>query len=321
MQPTTLELFSGAGLLGAGFEKAGFKPIRAIDLDNDAITSYNKNLTRPVGIVGSVADIDKSLKCDIIIAGPPCQGFSTLGKRNKSDTRNSLSLLVYDWAKSTKAKVVVIENVPQFTKTEYYEQLVKKFNLIGYESLSWQLEANEYGVPQLRRRSFTIFSKIGLPNEPKKSKESLTVKDAFKGLRKKTNKTGMHSVSPPSELALKRMKVISKNGSKLDVMEKAPELCPESWFKLGKQAVDVWGRMDYSAPSNTIRCCFWNPSKGRYIHPTENRVITTREGARLQGVPDEWEFAGSKTSIARQIGNGVPVPLATAVARSIKKLF
>src|SRR5690606_16390875 len=92
---------------------------------------------------------------------------------------------------------------------------------------------------------------------------------------------------------------------------------PPSWKSIGCQATDVWGRIDPDVPANTIRCAFQNPSKGRYLHPTEDRVITLREGARLQGVPDDWTFAGRPYPIARQIGNGVPVPLAAAVARSI----
>src|SRR3546814_6511144 len=79
---------------------------------------------------------------------------------------------------------------------------------------------------------------------------------------------------------------------------------------LGCQATDVWGRIDPDQPSNTIRCTFQNPSKGRYLHPIENRTLSLREGARLQGVPDCWTFAGRPYPVARQIGNGVPVPLA-----------
>jgi len=98
-------------------------------------------------------------------------------------------------------------------------------------------------------------------------------------------------------------------------------LCPPSWAKIPSEATDVWGRMLLDEPANTLRCCFQNASKGRYIHPRLNRVLTLREGARLQGIPDDWVFEGDNAAISRQIGNGVPIPLGTAVARSVMALF
>src|SRR3546814_15981226 len=102
-------------------------------------------------------------------------------------------------------------------------------------------------------------------------------------------------------------------------MRLAPELCPPSWERVGCQATDVWGRIDPDQPSNTIRCTFQNPSKGRYLHPIENRTLSLREGARLQGVPDCWPFAGRPYPVARQIGNGVPVTLPVRVAGAERK--
>ncbi len=321
MAMRSVELFCGAGLMGEGFSRAGFETIYAADLDENAISSYNRNLKNKVAEVRDVGQIKRDVKCDLIVAGPPCQGFSTLGKRDKKDARNKLSLLLLDWAKLSRAKVVVIENVPQFLTSPYCRTLKKDFSVLGFEHVSWVLNASDYGAAQHRKRSFTIFSRIGLPDEPRLSRKNLTVEDAFKGLSRVADAEGMHSTSKPSELALERIRHIPRNGSKIDLMKIAPHLCPESWFAMGCQAVDVWGRMNYKEPANTIRCCFWNPSKGRYIHPTEDRVITLREGARLQGIPDKWEFSGSRTSIARQIGNGVPIPLAEAVAKSVKSLF
>lgn len=317
----TCELFSGAGLMGEGFSRAGFEPVYAADLDANAIASYNRNLRHAVGEVRDVSQIKSGIRADVIVAGPPCQGFSTLGKRDKKDARNKLSLLLFDWAQSTKAKVVVIENVPQFLESPYYKELTKDFLRRGYESVAWVLDAHDYGVAQHRRRGFTIFSKIGLPELPKANRNHLTVEDAFDGLKKVANKEGMHSAPALTKLAFERVKRIPSNGGKMDLMRIAPHLCPESWFELGQQATDVWGRMNYKEPANTVRCCFLNPSKGRYLHPTQHRVITMREAARLQGIPDKWELVGSRTSIARQIGNGVPIPLAETVARAVAKMF
>lgn len=321
MSMKTVELFCGAGLMGEGFSRSGFEMVYAADLDTNAVRSYNRNLKHKVAEARDVGKIRRDIRCDLIIAGPPCQGFSTLGKRDKKDARNKLSFLLLDWAKLSRAKVVVVENVPQFLASPYCRTLIKDFSALGFECVSWVLNASDYGAAQHRKRSFTVFSRIGLPEEPKRARSKRVVEDAFEGLSRVADVEGMHSSQKLSELALERIKLIPENGSKIDLMKIAPHICPASWFVMGSQAVDVWGRMNYKEPSNTVRCCFWNPSKGRYIHPTENRVITLREGARLQGVPDKWEFCGSRSSIARQIGNGVPIPLAQAVAKSVSTLF
>ena len=315
-----VELFAGAGLLGGGFHQAGFQTVFAAELDERAVKTYNSNL-EPVAEVWDVQRVKRDLSYDILVAGPPCQGFSTLGKRDPKDLRNSLSLSIHKWSQSHNPKVVVIENVPQFLDSEYWKLLTKKFERDGYECTSWILNAADYGVAQIRHRSFTIYSKMGAPNKPRPSKRIKTVREAFKGLPRNPNGKNFHIAPAPTELGLARMEVIPKNGDKRDVMRLAPELCPPSWFKMGEQAVDVWGRMNWDRPSNTLRCAFQSASKGRYLHPEKNRVISIREGARIQGIPDEWVFFGDRSSMARQIGNGVPVPLAKAVAKSVKKLF
>jgi DNA (cytosine-5)-methyltransferase 1 len=127
----------------------------------------------------------------------------------------------------------------------------------------------------------------------------------------------MHIWPKPVGIAAERIALVPPKGDKRDIVIMAPKLCPPSWFKIGCQATDAWGRIDPDEPANTIRCTFQNPSKGRYLHPTEDRVLSLREGARLQGVPDHWIFEGRPYPVARQIGNGVPVPLAAAVGRRI----
>ncbi len=314
-----IELFCGAGLFSHAFARNGFTSVLSADLDSDAISSFNQNLDCNSGIVHDVLNI-VSVKAELLVAGPPCQGFSTLGKRDSKDSRNRLSLVLPEWAEACDVKVVVIENVPQFLNSEYSSQLCSVFKTMGYEVVQWSLDAHKYGVPQKRKRSFSIFSKIGLPAQPSESEFENTVLGTFKGLREKS-KDAMHQFVLPTELALERIKNIPKNGGKFDLMKNRPDLCPSSWYKLGNQACDVWGRMDATKPANTIRCAFQNPSKGRYIHPNKNRVITLREGARLQGVPDSWQFIGTRTSIARQIGNGVPIQLGNSVAKEIACLF
>ncbi|MBP4046272.1 DNA cytosine methyltransferase [Chromobacterium piscinae] len=315
-----VELFSGAGLMGGGFKESGFQSIFAAELDPRAVSTYNYNI-EPVAEVWDANIVKEDLEYDVLVAGPPCQGFSTLGRRDPKDKRNSLSLCVYKWAEKHTPKVVLIENVPQFLDSKYFTQLKKKFSKLGYTCVTWTLNSEHYGVAQKRIRSFTIFSTIGLPNKPEESEVRLTLRDAFHGLSDKATGSDYHISPEPTDIALARMKLIPPLGDKRDILSKAPELCPPSWFKIGNQAVDVWGRMDWERPANTLRCSFQSASKGRYIHPCENRVISLREGARIQGIPDTWIFSGDRTAIARQIGNGVPVPLASAVAKSIMHLL
>lgn len=313
------DLFAGAGLFSCGFTSAGFNPKFAVELSKDAAASYARNVSDCV-VAGSAAvpfDVDK---VDVLIAGPPCQGFSTLGRRDPLDVRNDLCLSVLPWIDKADPSVVVIENVPPFVRTSHWGQLATGLQQRGFELDVWILDASDFGTAQLRRRAFTIASRIGKIDEPVPLRTRLTVRSMLLDTPIDP-KDPMHLWPRPSELARKRIEIIPPNGDKRDVMRAAPELCPPSWRDIGCQATDVWGRMDANAPANTLRCTFQNPSKGRYLHPTENRVISLREGARLQGVPDDWIFEGRPYPIARQIGNGVPVPLAKAVASAISAAF
>lgn len=309
------DMFSGAGLFSAGAVRAGMHPAFAIDLSKDAIATYNRNIG-PVGMVGSVTDDHDLPIVDVLLAGPPCQGFSTLGRMDPLDERNALALQVPLWARKTGASVVVVENVPPFLRSAKWRQLAARFRRLGYSVDAWELEASDFGTPQLRRRSFTIASRIGriAPPTPLVAPH-ITAGEAIS--RPILPGDPMHVWPMPKGIAAERIALVPPKGDKRDIMRVAPELCPPSWVKVGCQATDVWGRVDPDRPVNTLRCAFQNPSKGRYLHPTENRTLSLREGARLQGVPDDWIFEGLPYPVARQIGNGVPVPLAEAVNRSV----
>ncbi len=314
MRPGFIDMFSGAGLFSAGMIAAGFDPVLAIDLAPDAIESYHRNISKNA-VVGSVTEDRAIPKAVALIAGPPCQGFSTLGRRDPLDVRNSLSLSILPWVDRSEAQIVVVENVPPFLRSTHWAALRDGFLERGFDVDTWELDAYDFGTPQRRARAFTIASKIGpvhrpTPVEPSKS-ASFVISRPIK------NNDPMHYWPTPSQLALDRISRIPAGGDKRNLMLTNPELCPESWFDIGCNATDVWGRVRLDGPSNTLRCTFQNPSKGRYVHPVENRVLSLREGARLQGIPDNWTFAGKPLSITRQIGNGVPVHLATAVGKSV----
>ena len=314
-QPTLIDMFSGAGLFSAGFVQRGFRPVKAVDLSREAVASYNRNLP-PVAIAASVTEIDDVPAADVLIAGPPCQGFSTLGRQDPLDVRNALALQVPRWADASGADVVVVENVPPFLASPQWRQLAGELEALGYAIDTWILDAVDFGAPQLRRRAFTVASRIGAIDPPAPTGARSAAGPAI--ARPIAAGDPLHVWPTPTGVAARRIPLVPPRGDKRDVLRLAPELCPPSWERVGCQATDVWGRIDPDLPANTIRCTFQNPSKGRYLHPTEHRTLSLREGARLQGVPDDWTFVGRPYPVARQIGNGVPVPLASAVAGAVR---
>jgi DNA (cytosine-5)-methyltransferase 1 len=315
--PTLVEMYSGAGLFSYAFAREGFTVIDAVELDKTAASTYRLNLGDHIRI----ADVRKTAPagtCDVLSAGVPCQSFSTLGKRDSQDPRNLLALEVIRWAKLLKPKIVVIENVPPFLKSPVWNKLTRTFRALGYQINYSVLNAMDYGVPQNRLRSFTFASrdKMPAPSQPRRRCLS-TVRDAWQDLPSVPDGKNNHYSPRPSELALARMKVIPSGGDKRDIMNNAPQLAAPSWWRVQNEVTDVWGRMEWNLPSNTIRTALLNPSKGRYIHPEQHRVISLREAARLQSIPDNWVFLGTPYQIARQIGNGVPPKLGQVVAKAV----
>lgn len=316
MGATFGDLFAGAGLFSAGLRSAGIEPTFAVELSSDAADSYRRNVGDCV-VTGSVADVWRAGRVDVLIAGPPCQGFSTLGRRDPLDARNDLCLATLPWIDECEPSVVVVENVPPFLGTAHWRALADGLRRRGYEVAAWELDAADFGLPQVRRRAFTVASAVGPIARPVGRGERVACRGALLD-RAIAPGDPMHRWPIPTPLAAERIRMVPPNGDKRDILGSAPGLCPPSWARIGCQATDAWGRVDPDRPANTLRCTFQNPSKGRYLHPVEDRVLSLREGARLQGVPDDWTFTGLPYPVARQIGNGVPVPLAAAVGRAIR---
>lgn len=321
-RPEVVELFAGAGLLSYAFAREGFTITRAIELDRTAAETYRRNLGPHV----ECADVTKAEpvgRCDVLVAGPPCQGFSSLGLMRDDDPRNGLTMHVVRFARAMRPVVVVIENVPRFVRSPVWTRLQRALEQEGYEVQPFVLNALDFGVAQDRERSFTIATRAAMPTiaRPRTAKRS-TVRDAFDALPGKADGQNQHYAPAPSALALARMRVVPPGGDKRDIIRAAPALAPPSWGRLdhgGCEATDVWGRLAWDRPSNTLRTTLQNPSKGRYIHPEEHRVISLREAARLHSIPDEFTFAGRPYPIARQIGNSVPPLLGRAVARAVRR--
>lgn len=316
--PRVVDLFAGAGLLSHAFASAGFALERAVEVNAKAAATYALNLGDDIEC-SDIRRVRPQGRCDVLIAGPPCQGFSTLGKRDQSDPRNQLSMFVARWAEALRPKIVVIENVAAFLDAPIWKSLKRRLERAGYEVSGAAYNAVDFGVPQLRMRSFT-FATLGRMPAPKPTTSTRrTVRQAFEGLPAEPDGRNFHYAPKPSELALQRMRLISPGGDRRDVMTRRPELAPQSWWRPRNEITDVWGRMVWDRPSNTLRTALQNPSKGRYIHPDQHRVISLREAARLHSIPDEWQFAGEPYPIAEQIGNSVPPLLGTAVARAVRR--
>ena len=320
-RPTCVDLFAGAGLFSSAFQKAGFKILRAIELNEVAAATYARNVGNHV----EVTDVQRARpwgRCEVLIAGPPCQGFSTLNRVRADDPRNDLGLQVVRWTRALRPRVVVIENVPGFLKSSQWMRITKALGRDGFRIDSFVLDAWDYGCPQYRKRSFTIANRLGVEVAvPRPRRGVRTVREAWVGLSATPNDSNQHYAPPPSDLALARMRVIPPGGDKRDVMHKAPEITPPSWWRLDCAVTDVWGRMEWDKPCNTLRTGLQNASKGRYIHPDQHRVISLREAARLHTIRDSWTFAGLHTQVARQIGNSVPPSLGRVVARAVVPLM
>lgn len=281
----------------------------------------------------------------MIVGGPPCQGFSALGKQDVNDDRNSLWKQYAKVIERSKPKYFIVENVVQFlTSSQFsdFQSLTSRGqSLEDYELTASVLNAAMYGVPQTRKRAVVIgrhrdMPNIGLPDptSPDRANWS-TVRQAWVGLplrvthtdlpdhitafegeslRGEFKTTELHVTRNYEPLSIARFGHIPSGGNRFDIPD---DLLSDCWRKHKTGAGDVMGRLDWDRPSVTIRTEFFKPEKGRYLHPSEHRAITHHEAARLQGFNDDYRWCGSKTQIARQIGNAVPIPLAAELGRHI----
>lgn len=334
----TIDLFAGAGGMTQGFHWAGFESVLAVDFDKDSCATYKNNFSETEVICDDITKVDNDTilslakdGVDVIIGGPPCQGFSALGKRLEDDPRNQLWREYLRIVTLLKPKVWVMENVPELLKSQEFEEIKKETEKLGYHIQEAVLNAADYGVPQRRQRAIVIATRVknGLThpspthinpedkNLLNQDKENwISVKTAFEGLPLKPDGVNWHSERNPSEKSIKRYKAVPPGGNRFDLPK---ELQPKCWLNKPTGSTDVFGRLWWNKPSLTVRTEFYKPEKGRYLHPSEDRPITLREGARLQTFPDEFEFVGSQTSVGRQIGNAVPCKLAHKIALTVKK--
>ena len=344
-----LDIFAGAGGLSQGFSEVSkrFKTVRAVENDAAAAASYAKNHGQDSVYAGPIQDWLKSEdvpSADVVIGGPPCQGFSALGKQDELDRRNQLWLRYAETIRKAEPKYFILENVPAFLQSVQLQRLQRqcqpKGPLGAYRFQARILNAAEYGAAQVRKRVVLVGHRreLAFPGfpEPTHSRETwLTLKDVLSGIPESVTTldlpdrwtevgdkdlpgifetTELHLTRCYEKRSLERFGYIPRGGNRFDIPDHLLSPC---WRRHKSGSGDVMGRLGWDKPSVTIRTEFFKPEKGRYLHPSEHRALTHHEAARIQGFPDDYLWVGSKSAIARQIGNAVPVPLGSAIARQL----
>lgn len=327
----TVDAFCGAGGLSLGFEWAGFSSAFAFDIDQAAIKTFNKNISK----VGEVADVRSEQirnkissavrgKIFVVVGGPPCQGFSQQRRGEHEDSRNDLVLAYADLVENIEERpiAVVLENVTYLDSPRgksILKEFTERFEQLGYVIFRHDLNSAEFGVPQLRNRIIIVaINKSIAPfySGPIKSSPDAwsTVSDVLKGLPKLGTLLN-HQASAEGALNRRRIAFVDMGGGRLSI---PPDLQLPCHTRYGGH-LDVYGRLDWFGYARTITGGFDSYTRGEFAHPFYHRSITHREAARIQGFPDSHEFQGNRAEVRRQIGNAVPPPLAFAIAQSIKQ--
>lgn len=355
-----IDLFSGAGGMSLGFSKEFGHPFQSVwanDFNKFCADTYNQNFASHC-VHGDIVDILENNdviipQADVVIGGPPCQGFSLLNKNREDDPRKKLWEPFLNVVQRSDAVIFVMENVPQLLGTPEHAEIIKQARALGFKTCQDKLLAADYGVPQTRTRAFIIGCKFIEPSilfPPRKThlkavetevslrkneylphpQKWQTVRDAIGDLpepegvqiRDVAPPLDLHFGRNPTQLSRKRYRAIPEQGmNRFDLQRRAPELTPDCWIKKKTGGTDLFGRLWWDRPAVTIRTEFFKPEKGRYLHPEQHRPITHREAARIQSFPDNFKFTGSKIEIAKQIGNAVPPLLAARIADIVKILL
>lgn len=345
-KPKLIDLFAGVGGLSLGFQQSGFEIVFANEFDPSIAAAYKKNHPNTEMLVQDITKVDYDEvfskykgKIDIIVGGPPCQGFSQKGQRKTiHDERNFLFKYYVKAVEYIKPRYFVMENVPNLLTAEngyFRKEIEELFEKIGYSLKTGVLDASDYGVPQSRRRAVIIGKLDGeAPNLPAPNKTKTTIWEAISDLaflesgegteeqeyrmkpesdyqeelRKNSTILFNHMATKHSELALERLRLIPPECGK--------EVLPEEHLTKSIYS-GTWSRMKKDETSVTITTRFDTPSSGKFTHPFLDRAITVREAARIQSFPDDFVFVGNKGSQMKQVGNAVPPKLAWAIAQVI----
>lgn len=346
MEFRVLDLFCGAGGFSAGLDQVkNFSTQVGLDFDKYAIETFSKNFPNAISICGDILDANvkknviessKARKVNMIVGGPPCQGFSLKGKNlGLDDSRNFLFKEYLNIVQELQPDVFIIENVKNIlnSSSHYFrDEILKEIKALGYIVNFGVVNAKNYGVPQSRERALFIASKTKFINFPNPIEKGVTVRDAISDLAYLESGEGQvisdyinkpqseyqkrlrgkclqyHKASEHSKVAIEKLKMIPAECGK--------EYLPKEL--LGKQKFSTtWSRLEWDNISPTIDTRFDTPSNGKNSHPFLNRAITPREAARIQSFNDDFYFYGPKVAVCKQIGNAVPPLLAKAIGEQI----
>lgn len=335
-----LDLFCGCGGLSLGFEKAGYNVLLGIDVWEDALKTYRYNhqnsntLCADLSVLSpkEVSDKIQGKVVDVIIGGPPCQGFSIAGKRIVEDKRNELYKSFVRMVSFFKPKAFVLENVPNILTMGngiIKEAILKDFRSLGYNVVTKILLASDYGVPQNRRRAIFVGTynssfDFNIPTVLHKVTTSESISDLPEN---SIPDGGLYVVEPlcdyqksmrENSIRVYNHEVTLHNKQTIDIISKVPDGgnykdLPLELQKTRKVHI-AWTRLNSKKPSITI-----DTGHRHHFHYKWNRVPTVRESARIQSFPDDFIFLCSKTSQYKQVGNAVPPLMAKAIAEQLKK--
>ena len=328
-----------------GFVQAGpFEPVLAVECDDDAADTYELNFGPHVardpqgGRPLAIGEIGRFPDAEVVIGGPPCQGFSPLNMRGVGLERRGLWREYLRALEESGASAFVMENVPELLRSGEYAAFKGRAKALGFVVEEDILNAADFGVPQTRRRAIAIGIRgagVRWPSPTHQQPGSTnadgttllpwrTFRDAVEGLPLEPSGEDWHNPRNPRPVSVERYQTIPGEGEgRFELAARAPEITPACWLRKKSGSTDVFGRLWWDRPAFTIRTEFYKPEKGRYLHPSEHRPITVREAARCMTFPDspDFRFPGpedqSMTSVARQIGNAVPPLLAQAIALAV----
>ena len=332
-----IDLFSGCGGLSQGLEDAGFEVLACCEIRPEARATYKLNHPNTVLLTDICKANPLALKkqlglrrgqLDLLAGCPPCQGFSSIRTHNGEiacDPRNELIFQVERFVDVFKPRCVLIENVPRLLKDSrlafFKQHLSEKW---GYDFVDGVLDAKDFNVPQRRKRMILIGSRLKKPVLPSKSNLRITVSDAIRNIEIPSGDKGASArrlaklrqhFSPIVQARIERIK-----DSRSDLPD---DMALECHKRYPKGFRDVYGRMAWDEVSPTITRGCGNPSKGRYLHPSENRAINMLEALILQGFPKTYKFPEELGigKIASMIGEAFPPPMAKAQGDVIVKLI
>jgi DNA (cytosine-5)-methyltransferase 1 len=340
-KPTVIDLFSGAGGLALGLQRAGFHLRAAVEADKWAASTYRKNLGEHL----IEADINKLAvsdlldfaglargECDLLVGGPPCQGFSVQRRGIDEDPRNKLVLEFLRCVEGVMPRFFLMENVSGLLSKRgrpFLDAVLERAAKLGYKVHQAKLDAADYGVPQMRKRVILVgeltvsgASFFQFPPPIVSAGNYKTVRSAIGDLAAPPTDGSPHAKifnhareAKLSAMNVERLKHIPPGGGRQDLPEHLQLPCHRN--NPLHRHVEVYGRLEWDRPSGTITARFDSFTRGRFAHPVEHRSLTLREGARLQTFPDDFRFEGNREEVAKQIGNAVPPALAEALGNAI----